>query len=129
MGFKLCILYLKNVLGLPYNHKRVYRIYRDLKLKPKIKPKSRIKIVKPQQHAVHTCINQSWNIDFMHNALTDGRAIRLLNVIDDYNREALTIDVDFSLPAQRVIRSLNQLIEYRDKPDRIRCDNVPEYIS
>lgn len=65
----------------------------------------------------------------MHDALTDGRAIRLFNVIDDHNREALTIEVDFSLPAQRVIRSLNQLIEYRGKPDQIRCDNGPEYIS
>ena len=65
----------------------------------------------------------------MHDALTDGRAIRLFNVIDDFNREALTIEVDFSLPAQRVIRSLNQLIEYRGKPNQIRCDNGPEYIS
>jgi len=63
------------------------------------------------------------------DALTDGRTIRLFNVIDDHNREALTIEVDFSLPAQRVIRSLNQLIEYRDKPNQIRCDNGPEYIS
>lgn len=65
----------------------------------------------------------------MHDALTDGRSIRLFNVIDDFNREALTIEVDFSLPAGRVIRSLNQLIEYRGKPNQIRCDNGPEYIS
>ena len=65
----------------------------------------------------------------MHDGLTDGRAFRLFNVIDDYNREALTIEVDFSLPAGRVIRSLNQLIEYRGKPLQIRCDNGPEYIS
>ena len=65
----------------------------------------------------------------MHDALTDGRAFRLFNVIDDYNREALTVEIDFSLPAQRVIRSLNQLIEYRGKPVQLRCDNGPEYIS
>jgi len=66
----------------------------------------------------------------MHDALTDdGRAFRLFNVIDDYNREALTVEIDFSLPAQRVIRSLNQLIEYRGKPDQVKCDNGPEYIS
>lgn len=65
----------------------------------------------------------------MHDALTDGRAFRLFSVIDDYNREALTVEIDFSLPAQRVIRSLNQLIECRDRPDQLRCDNGPEYIS
>jgi putative transposase len=51
------------------------------------------------------------------------------NVIDDYNRECLTIDVDFSLPTKRVIRSLKQVIEWRGKPNAIRCDNGPEYIS
>ena len=65
----------------------------------------------------------------MHDGLTDGRGFRLFNVIDDYNREALTVEVDFSLPAGRVIRSPNQLIEYRGKPVQIRCDNGPEYIS
>ena len=58
----------------------------------------------------------------MHDALTDGRGFRLFNVIDDYNREALTVKIDFLLPAQRVIRSLNQLIEYRGKPVQIRRD-------
>src|SRR5690606_30640368 len=65
--------------------------------------------------------------DFMHDQLTDGRSIRLFNVIDDYNREGLCIDVDFSLPALRVIRSLEQVIEWRGKPKVIRCDNGPEY--
>ncbi len=63
--------------------------------------------------------------------LTNGRAFRLFNVIDDYNGEALTVEIDFSLPAKRVIRSLNQLIECRGKPVQVRCecDNGPEYIS
>ena len=65
----------------------------------------------------------------MHDQLEDGRSYRLFNVIDDCNREGLVIDVDFSLPAERVKRSLNQLIEWRGKPARIRCDNGPEYIS
>jgi putative transposase len=50
-------------------------------------------------------------------------------VIDDYNREGLCIDVDFSMPSQRVIRSLKQIIKWRGKPSAIRCDNDPEYIS
>lgn len=61
--------------------------------------------------------------------LSDGRSFRLFNLIDDYNREGLGIEVDFSLPAQRVIRSLDQIIEWRGKPRMIRCDNGPEYIS
>ncbi|WP_187147107.1 IS3 family transposase [Psychrobacter arcticus] len=128
-GFGLCFLTLRNVIGLPYNHKRVYRIYCELELNLRIKPKRRIKRVKPVPLAVPVEPNQSWSMDFMHDALTDGRAFRLFNVIDDYNREALTVEIDFSLPAQRVIRSLNQLIECRGRPDQLRCDNGPEYIS
>ena len=60
---------------------------------------------------------------------TDGRAFRLLNVLDDFNREGLGIEGDFSLPAERVIRSLNRIIEWRGKPGTIRVDNGPEYIS
>jgi putative transposase len=59
----------------------------------------------------------------------DGRAFRLLNVLDDFNCEGLGIEVDFSLPAERVIRSLNRIIEWRGKPETIRVDNGPEYIS
>lgn len=65
----------------------------------------------------------------MHDQLSDGRSYRLFNVIDDFNREGLCIDVDFSLPSERVIRSLDQIIEWRGKPQAIRCDNGPEYIS
>ena len=54
----------------------------------------------------------------------DGRTIRTFNVMDDHRREALAVDVDLSLPSQRVIRSLEQVIEWRGKPKRIRCDNV-----
>jgi len=68
-------------------------------------------------------------MDFMHDQLSDGRTIRLFNVIDDFNRKALDIDVDFSLPAPRVIRSLDRVIAWRGKPAVIRCDNGPEYIS
>jgi len=68
-------------------------------------------------------------MDFMHDQLSDGRSIRLFNLIEDFNREALAIDVDFSLPADRVVRSLDQVIEWRGKPVSIRSDNGPEYIS
>ena len=68
-------------------------------------------------------------MDFMHDQLSDGRSYRLLNVIDDFNRGGLGIEVDFSLPTERVIRTLEQIIEWRGKPRSIRCDNGPEYIS
>jgi putative transposase len=65
----------------------------------------------------------------MHDQLEDGRSFRLFNVIDDFNREALGIDVDFSLPSERVIKALRQIIGWRGKPEVIRCDNGPENIS
>ena len=68
-------------------------------------------------------------MDFMSDSLADGRALRTFNVIDDYNREGLAIDVDLSMPSLRVIRSLEQVIEWRGKPAAIRCDNGTEYLS
>jgi putative transposase len=65
----------------------------------------------------------------MSDALTDRRKFRLLNVIDDYNRESLAIEVDTSLPSQRVIRTLESIIARRGKPSNLRCDNGPEFIS
>ena len=65
----------------------------------------------------------------MSDALWDGRKIRLLNVIDDYNREALTIETDTSLPTARVIRVLERIGDYRGLPKMIRVDNGPEFIS
>ena len=67
--------------------------------------------------------------DWLVRQLADGRSIGLLNVIDDDNREGLGIEVDFSLPSERVIWSLDSIIEWRDKPQVIGCDNGPEYIS
>lgn len=128
-GFKLCFLYLRNVKGYPYNHKRVYRIYRELELNMRIKPKRRLKRDVPDALAVPRKKNVMWSMDFMHDSLANGRSFRTFNVLDDYNREGLGIEVDLSLPAGRVIRALDQIIEWRGKPDGIRNDNGPEYIS
>ena len=128
-GFGLCFLYLRNVKGHRWNHKRVYRIYRELELNLRIKPRKRIVREKPEPLAVPETINQCWSMDFMHDQLSDGRSYRLFNVIDDFNREALAIDIDLSLPSERVVRSLDQIIEWRGKPLAIRSDNGPEYIS
>lgn len=128
-GFGLCFLYLRNVKGYLWNHKRVYRIYRELELNMRIKPKKRLKREKPEVLKVPLTINDTWSMDFMHDQLEDGRSFRLLNILDDCNREGLGIEVDLSLPAERVIRTLDRLIEWRGKPRQIRCDNGPEYIS
>tara|TARA_B100000959_G_C14884101_1_gene583853 strand:+ start:630 stop:1232 length:603 start_codon:yes stop_codon:yes gene_type:complete len=117
------------VKGYGYNHKRVYRIYLELELNLRIKPKRRLKRDKPEELAVPRHINVMWSMDFMHDALLDGRPVRTFNVMDDYNREGLGIEVDLSLPALRVIRALDQVIEWRGKPEAIRCDNGPEYLS
>jgi transposase InsO family protein len=77
--------------------------------------RGRIKRDKPQALSVPLSINQTWSIDFMSDSLNTGRKIRTFNAIDDYNRECLGIEVDHFLPAQRVIQSLEQLIEWRSK--------------
>jgi putative transposase len=128
-GFGLCFLYLRNVKGMKYNHKRVYRIYRELELNLRIKPRRRLKRDKPDPLAVPKQINITWSIDFMHDRLADDRGFRTFNVLDDYNREGLGIEVDLSLPSARVIRTLERIIEWRGKPQTIRSDNGPEYIS
>ena len=128
-GFGLCFLYLRNVKGYGWNHKRVYRIYKELELNLRIKPKKRIKRDKPEVLHVPAQQNIVWSMDFMHDNLMNGRNFRSFNVIDDFNRECLAIEVDFSLPTERVIRALEQVMEWRGKPRAIRCDNGPEYIS
>jgi len=128
-GFGLCFLYLRNVKGFQYNHKRVYRLYRELELNLRIRPKRRLKRDKPDPLAVPRQINEVWSIDFMHDALSSGTTFRTFNVLDDYNREGLGIEVDLSLPSQRITRALDQIIEWRGKPKVIRCDNGSEMCS
>lgn len=128
-GFGLCFLYLRNVRGYGWNHKRVYRIYRELELNLRIKPRKRLKRERPEELATPEKPNMMWSMDFMADRLSDGRQFRLLNVLDDFNREGLGIEIDFSLPAERVVRALNQIIEWRGCPFAIRVDNGPEYVS
>jgi len=128
-GFKLCFLYLRNVKGFKWNHKRVYRIYCELELNLRIKPKRRLYREEPDKLSVPENINEVWSMDFMHDQLSDGRSFRTFNVIDDFNREGLGMEIDFSLPAVRVVRALNRIIEWRGKPKVIRSDNGPEYIG
>jgi putative transposase len=115
--------------GLLWNHKRVHRVYKLLKLNMKRKGKRRLpaRILYPLE-AVNTT-NISWSMDFMSDALLCGRKFRTLNLLDDFNREALAIEIDTSLPAERVVRILERTIQWRGKRQRIRVDNGPEFIS
>lgn len=74
-------------------------------------------------------VNEVWSVDFMSDTLWDGRRFRLLNIVDDYNREVIHIEADTSLPTMRLIRSLKYLKEFRGLPKMIRVDNGPEFIS
>jgi putative transposase len=127
-GCDKMIDYLRNE-GHAWNHKRIRRVYRTLSLHLKRKPKKRLPARISQTLAVPEQVNQTWSLDFMSDALSTGRTFRTLNVIDDFNREALWIEVDTSLPAERVVRVLEQLLSWRAKPTRIRMDNGPELIS
>ncbi|KMW59420.1 Mobile element protein [Candidatus Rhodobacter oscarellae] len=109
-GFGLCFLHLCNVKGFGWDHKRVYRIYRELELNMRIKPKKRLQCEKPEPLAVPEAPNQVRSLDFMADQLADGRSFRALNVLDGFNREGLHIEVGFSLPSERVVRTLNQVI-------------------
>lgn len=128
-GFGLCFLHLRNVRGFRWNHKRVYRIYRELELNMRIKPRKRLCREMPEPLSVPESPNQTWSMDFMADQLADGRSFRTLNILDDFNREGLAIEVDFSLPSERVVRTLNQVLSWRGRPNAIRVDNGPEYVS
>ena len=93
------------------------------------KPKKRLPQRIEQTLSVPSAPNQIWSLDFMSDALTDGRKVRLFNVLEDFNRESLAIEVDTSLPAKRIVRVLQRLVEKRGKPSNLRMDNGPEFIS
>lgn len=117
--------------GLLASHNRVRRIYRELELNLRIKPKKRLVREKPEPLAVPEALNATWSMDFMSDQLADGRSFRTLNVLDDFNREGLAIEVDISLPARRVIRTLERIIEWAgpDRPAPPRCAGSASPIS
>ncbi|WP_443083706.1 IS3 family transposase [Vibrio sp. E14] len=115
--------------GHTWNHKRVYRVYCLLKLNMRRKGKKRLPKREPAPLACPEWINSCWSIDFMSDSLVCGRRFRTFNVVDDFNREVLAIEVDLNLPAPRVIRVLDRIIAWRGMPSKLRMDNGPEFIS
>lgn len=114
--------------GARVNHKRVYRLYRDEGLAVRRRKRKRL-AVKRQPMAAPTQANERWSMDFMHDALITGRRYRILNVVDDLSREGLASEVDFSLPATRVIQTLEEIGLERGFPRSIVLDNGPEFRS
>ena len=115
--------------GRRWNHKRVHRVYCSMNLNKRRKHKRRLSARNPMPLAVPEAANQCWSADFMSDALWDGRRFRTFNVVDDYNREALGIEIDLSLPSQRVVRVLDRIAERRGLPARLRFDNGPEFTA
>lgn len=108
--------------GFIWNHKRMYRIYTQMHLNIRRRAKKRLPAGTKQTLFHPDSINQVWSVDFMSDSLWDGRKFRLLNIVDDYNREVLHTETDTSLPAVRLIRVLEMLKEFRGLPLMIRVE-------
>jgi putative transposase len=127
-GFRKMYQRLRNQ-GHRWNHKRVRRVYREQGLNLRVKPKKRLPSRQPTSLKQPKSANESWSVDFMSDSLQSGRTFRTFNVIDDFNREALAIEIDTSLPSGRIVRVLDIIAVWRGYPRRLRSDNGPELIS
>ena len=114
--------------GYRVNHKRLYRIYCQEHLA--VRRLKRKRLARPAVPvATLSRANQEWSMDFVMDGLATGRALRLLTMVDNYTRECLAIEVDSCLSSQRVTRVLQWVMEQREAPESIRCDNGPEFTS
>lgn len=113
--------------GWTVNHKRVYRLYGQEGLQVRRRKRKRMGAVERQCGATPTQPNQRWSMDFVADAMSDGRKFRSLNIVDDFNRECLAAEVDTSLPGARVVRVLERLRERRGLPEVLVSDNGPEF--
>jgi putative transposase len=115
--------------GIIWNRKRIQRVYRLMNLHKRKRTRKRIPARVKQPLLIPKYPNQTWSMDFMHDTLMNGRRFRVLNLIDDYNREILKIEPYFSINSDRLIKILDRVLLERGKPEAIRVDNGPEFIS
>ena len=124
---RICVLLERE--GWRANHKKVYRIYREEGLNLRYKRKTkRISLARVKSPAAST-VNECWTMDFVSDALFDGRRFRALTVMDTYSRECLAIHVDQGIKGEQVAQLMNELKTLRGKPGRIQVDNGPEFVS
>jgi putative transposase len=115
--------------GTQVNHKQVYRLYREEGLPVRQRKRKQVAARRGEMLGAAEAPNQRWSLDFVSDALANGRRIRMLTVVDTCTREALAVEVDTSLPAARVVRVLDRLCAERSKPRQIVLDNGPELTS
>jgi len=115
--------------GVLVNHKKVYRIYTEESLKVRRRLRRKLSFIRTPA-PVPTGPNERWSLDLMYDRLTDGRTFRVLNVIDDFSREGLAIEVDTSISGYRVIQVLERISLIRGAlPGSLVMDNGPEFRS
>ena len=115
--------------GWRINRKRTYRVYHEAGLMVRRRKRKRIAGIERQEKVIASAPNQSWSMDFVSDGFVDGRRLRCLNIVGDFTKECLAIEVDTSLPGQRVVRVLERLAECRELPKSVTVDNGPEFIS
>jgi putative transposase len=116
--------------GLKINHKRVYRLYREEGLSMRMRgPRRHVSAARRMERPQTSAANQCWSMDFVLDALFDGRRIRALTVIDNHTRESLAIEAGQGISGEQVVNVMNRIIAMRGAPLTIRVDNGPEFVS
>ena len=116
--------------GWAVNHKRVYRLYREDGLSLRLKkPRRNVSAAGRERQPLALAANQMWSMDFVSDALFDGRRLRALTVVHAFTREALAIDVDQAIKGEQVVAAMTRITSIRGAPRTIRVDNGPEFIS
>ncbi len=113
--------------GMPTNHKRVYRLYREEGLAMRIRQRRRIHWKGVVTRPAATSPNERWSMDFVSDCVSTGKVIRMLTIVDDCTRECPAIEVDTSLGGLRVRRVLDRIVSARGLPEAIVLDNGPEF--
>jgi putative transposase len=115
--------------GIIANHKRVYRVYAAAHLQIRKRLKRRVAFGRGDPAPIVTTCNERWSLDFVHDTLRNGRRIRTLNIVDDFTRECLAIEVDTSISGSRVARVLDRIADERGLPKTIVMDNGTQLTS